>query len=333
VERIAVIGGGSWGTALAFYLGTIGRTVALWVRRPELADEIARTRENRYYLPGFRLAETVAVSSELGRSAAGAVSIVLAVPSHTVREIVVRLRPNLEAGAVILSAAKGIENESCLLMSEVIVDELGGAARGRVAALSGPSFALEVARGDPTAAVVAAVDDALGRRFQSDFAGRNMRLYTNDDMIGTQIGGAVKNVIAIAAGIVHGLGFGSNTSAALVTRGLAEVKRLAAAAGGRAETLSGLAGLGDLVLTSTGDLSRNRTLGIALGRGERLEDVLSASRYVAEGVRTARSTLALARRLGVEMPITEQMNAVLYSSKTPQHAIRDLMERELKRES
>jgi glycerol-3-phosphate dehydrogenase (NAD(P)+) len=233
----------------------------------------------------------------------------------------------------VLSASKGIEAESCLLMSEVIVQVLGNRARDRVGALSGPTFALDVARGDPTAAVVACHDPALARFFQTEFSGRNLRLYTNDDLVGTQIGGAVKNIIAIAAGIVHGLGLGASSAAALVTRGLAEVKRLCLASGGRAETLSGLAGLGDLVVTSTGALSRNRSVGIELGRGRRLDEIQAASRFVAEGVITTRSAFDLAVRLGVEMPITVQMEAVLYRSKPPLEAIRDLMERELKSES
>jgi glycerol-3-phosphate dehydrogenase (NAD(P)+) len=218
-------------------------------------------------------------------------------------------------------------------MTDVIRQTLGEAHQSQVAALSGPSFALEVARGDPTAAVVASSDGSLARNFQNELSGRNLRIYTNGDVIGTQVGGAVKNIIAIAAGIVNGLGFGSNTSAALTTRGLAEVKRLCVAAGGRPDTLSGLAGLGDLVLTSTGELSRNRRLGIELGRGRKLDEILAGTHFVAEGVRTTRSTFTLAQRLKVEMPITEQMHEVLYAGKAPLEAIRHLMERELKSEA
>jgi glycerol-3-phosphate dehydrogenase (NAD(P)+) len=332
-QHIAVIGAGAWGTALALYLARLDREVRLWARRPELVEELARTRENRYYLPGCLLPETVVASSDLAEVLRGARAVISALPSHAVREIFARIGPHIPARTPVLSATKGIEDGTCLLVSEVIVEVLGESFRGRVAALSGPSFALEVARGDPSAAVVASPDETLARAFQTDFAGRNLRLYTNPDLVGTQIGGAVKNVIAIAAGIVAGLGFGSNTAAALITRGLSEVTRLSVAAGGSPATLSGLAGLGDLVLTCTGALSRNRAVGIELGKGRRIEEILAGTRYVAEGVITTRSTRALARKLGVEMPITEQMNAVLYTAKPPLDAIRELMERELKAES
>jgi glycerol-3-phosphate dehydrogenase (NAD(P)+) len=331
--EIAVIGGGSWGTGLAFYLSRIGHAVRLWVRRRELVDEIRRTRENKLYLPGFQLPASVAVDCDAAKILAGAGTIVSVVPSHTVREIFSRLRPHIQPGAAILSATKGIENETSLLMSSVILEVLGKDLSPQIAALSGPSFALEVARGDPTALVVAAQDHSLARSFQRAFSGENVRIYTNTDLIGTQIGGAVKNIVAIAAGIVAGLGYGSNTGAALITRGLAEVKRLCVAAGGKAETLSGLAGLGDLVLTSTGILSRNRSLGVELGKGRKLHDILEGTRFVAEGVKTTRSTVTLAQRLKVEMPITEQMNEVLYAGKSPLEAIQALMERELKSES
>jgi len=331
VGHIAVIGAGSWGTALALTLSRLGHEVRLWARRPDLAEELSRLRQNTYYLPGCLLPDTVSTSSDAVQVLAGARAVVSAVPSHAVREIFGRIGPHIPADAVVLSATKGIEDVTCQLMTEVIGATLGGTSR-QVAALSGPSFALEVARGDPSAAVIASPDQALARRIQAEFAGSNLRLYTNPDLIGTQIGGAVKNVIAIAAGIVAGLGFGSNTAAALITRGLAEVVRLAVAGGGSPGTLSGLAGLGDLVLTCTGALSRNRTLGIELGKGKRLDEILAGTRYVAEGVITTRSTRALAQRLGVEMPITEQMNSVLYSGKAPTQAIRELMERGLKSE-
>jgi len=330
---IAVIGAGTWGTALALHLARIERRVRLWVRRPELAEEIRARRENSYYLPGFTLPDSVDIASDPEQVLDNAGTIISVVPSHTVREIFSRLKPYVPPDTPILSASKGIENETCLLMTDVILQTLGEARRPRVAALSGPSFALEVARGDPTAAVVASPDARLARDFQNDLSGRNFRIYTNGDLIGTQVGGAVKNIIAIAAGIVNGLGFGSNTAAALITRGLAEVKRLCIAAGGQAETLSGLAGLGDLVLTSTGDLSRNRRLGNELGRGRKLNEIVAGTHFIAEGVRTTRSTFALAQRLKVEMPITEQMHEVLYAGKPPLEAIRHLMERGLKSES
>jgi glycerol-3-phosphate dehydrogenase (NAD(P)+) len=330
--EITVIGAGSWGTALALYLGRSGHSVRLWVRSPGLAQEIGRTSENRLYLAGFQLPASVKPSSSAREVLAGSSTLICAVPSHTVRETFHLLKPHVARGSAILSATKGIENETCLLMSDVILDVLGADLRPQVAALSGPSFALEVARGDPTAAVVASLDESLARSFQSQFSGRNLRLYTNADLIGTQIGGAVKNIIAIAAGIVNGLGFGANTAAALITRGLAELKRLCIATGGHPDTLSGLAGLGDLVLTATGALSRNRSLGIALGRGQKLDEILAATHFVAEGVKTTQSAYTLARRLQVEMPITEQMYEVLYQNKAPMAAIRDLMERELKSE-
>ncbi len=330
--EIAVVGAGSWGTALAFYLAKIGHSVRLWVRREELAEEIERTRENKLYLPGYLLPDSVRPSSDPARILNHVSKIISAVPSHTVRETFHLLKPHISRGATILSATKGIENETCLLMSGVILEVLGPDMGPQVAALSGPSFALEVVRGDPTAAVVASADEALGRSFQSEFSGRNLRLYTNTDLIGTQIGGAVKNIIAIAAGVVNGLGFGSNTAAALITRGLAELNRLCVATGGHSETLSGLAGLGDLVLTSTSALSRNRSLGVALGQGRKLEEVLAGMHSVAEGVKTTRSAYTLATKLNVELPITEQMFEVLYLGKPPLEAIRNLMERGLKSE-
>ena len=330
---IAVIGAGSWGTVLALHLARIERQVRLWVRRPELAEEIRTRRQNSYYLPGFSLPDSIDIASDPEPVLDNAGSIVCVVPSHTVREIFTHLKPYIQPGTAILSASKGIENETCLLMTDVILQTLGEGHRPQVAALSGPSFALEVARGDPTAAVVASADRRIARNFQNDLSGHNIRIYTNGDLIGTQVCGAVKNIIAIAAGIVNGLGFGSNTSAGLITRGLAEVKRLCVAAGGQPDTPSGLAGLGDLVLTSTGELSRNRRLGIELGGGRKLDEILAGTHFVAEGVRTTRSTFTLAQRLRVEMPITEQMHEVLYAGKAPLEAIRHLMERGLKSES
>ena len=263
---------------------------------------------------------------------AGATLLISVVPSHAVRDIFTQLKPYVGPDSAIVSATKGIETGTCLVMSEVIRQVLGREAPAKIAALSGPTFAMEVARGDPTAAVVACDEIELARRIQAQFSGRNLRLYYNSDLVGTQICGAAKNIIAIAAGIVHGLGFGYNTSAGLITRGLSELKRLCLAAGGNSETPSGLAGLGDLVLTCTGALSRNRSLGVELGKGRTLEEILSGARMVAEGVRSTQSTHTLASRLEVEMPITEQMQAVLYQGKKPLAAIRDLMERGLKGE-
>lgn len=330
---ITVVGAGSWGTALAIYLAAAGHSVRLWVRRPELARQISDTGENSLYLPGFPLPSSVVVTSNPDEAFAGPGSVICAVPSHTVRDTFSRLKGHMDPSFSILCATKGLEADTSMVMTEVLVQVLGEKYRNRIASLSGPSFALEVARGDPTAAVVASADESLARKFQTDFSGRNLRLYTNTDLVGTQIGGAVKNIIAIASGIVSGLGFGSNTTAALVTRGLAELGRFCAASGGRSETLYGLAGLGDLVLTCTGDLSRNRRVGVELGRGRPLDEILGSMHSVAEGVRTTRSAYQLARRLGIEMPITGQMFQVLYESKSPHDAIRHLMGRELKSES
>ncbi len=332
-SSIAIVGAGSWGTALAFCLARNGHSVRLWTRREALAEEIRRSRENKDYLPGFKLPESVLIGANAQEILGATRTIVSVVPSHTVRGIFGRLKPYVARGATILSATKGIENDTCLLMTDVIQQALGDELEPRVAVLSGPSFALEVARGDPTAAVVASRDQSLASVLQGHFSGSNIRIYTNSDPIGTQIGGAVKNIIAIAAGIINGLGFGSNTCSALITRGLAELKRLCAAAGGTTETLSGLAGLGDLVLTATGTLSRNRHLGVELGRGRKLQEILSETRFVAEGVRTTLSTYAMAKQLEIEMPITEQIYSVLYAEKPPLQAISDLMGRELKGES
>jgi len=329
---IAIIGAGSWGTALAVLLAELGQPVRLWVRRPELAEKIHQTRLNDLYLPGIRLPESIRVAADPAAIFEGIDTLICAVPSHAVRAVFRDLRPHVPPGACIISATKGIENETCMLMTEVLGAVLGPDKNLRLAALTGPTFALEVVRGDPAAAVIAAADSETATRLQKRCSGRNLRLYSSCDLVGVQIGGAVKNIIAIASGIVSGLGLGYNTAAALITRGLAELKRLCTAAGGRPESLSGLAGLGDLVLTCTGALSRNRTLGVELGRGRQLEEVLAGMHSVAEGVRTTQSAVALAHRLAIEMPITDQMFKVLYEGKPPLEAIRDLMERELKSE-
>lgn len=330
--EIAVIGAGSWGTALAIHLQGLRHQVRLWARRPELCTEINACGENRAYAPGYPIAEGMLVTADLGRAVAGSEVLLLAVPSHTMADIAARLCEHLTADMCLVSATKGIEVGTLRRMSQVLKETLPHTGIP-VLALSGPSFAQEVLRGDPTAIALACEEDGgMGKGIQRAFSGRNIRLYLNPDMIGTELGGAVKNVIAIAAGVLHGLGHGNNTVAALVTRGLAEVRRLALAAGGRSETLAGLAGLGDLVLTCTGDLSRNRKVGIELGRGRTLEDILSRMSSVAEGINTTRSARELARRLNVEMPIVEQTHALLYEGVSARDAIQRLMERELKQE-
>jgi len=331
LKKIAIIGGGSWGTALAIALGRSFRPhrLAIWAHSPDIVDLLRTKRDNKVYLPGFELPAGVDVTGALAEVLGGAEIVLGVMPSAHAREVYRAMRPHLEPGAVFVSATKGLEPATHARISEVISSEI---PQPRIAVLSGPSFALEVARGDPTAVVLTSADASLAAEIQEEFSGPRFRLYTNDDVIGTEIAGAVKNVIAIAAGVSTGLGLGANTMAALVTRGLAEMTRLAVALGGRRETLAGLAGLGDLILTSTGALSRNRSVGIELGKGRELGEILSATRMVAEGVGSAAATLELARRAGVEMPITEQVHAVLTARRATRDAIRELMERRLKQE-
>jgi glycerol-3-phosphate dehydrogenase (NAD(P)+) len=334
VKKIAIIGGGSWGTSLAIALARSSRPhrLAIWAHSPDIVDLLRTKRTNEIYLPGFELPGGVEVTGALREALSGAEIVLGVMPSAHAREIYRAMRPHLEVGAVFVSATKGLEPATHARMSEVITAEIARDPAPRVAVLSGPSFALEVARGDPTAVVLASADTSLAAEVQEEFSGPMFRLYTNDDVVGTEIAGAVKNVIAIAAGVSTGLGLGANTTAALVTRGLAEMTRLAVALGGRRETLAGLAGLGDLILTSTGALSRNRSVGIELGKGRQLGEILSATRMVAEGVGSAAAALELAQRARVEMPITEQVHAVLTVGRATRDAIRELMERRLKQE-
>jgi len=332
VIPIAIVGGGGWGTALAITMARLEREVRLWVYEPYLVETMIATGENPIYLPSVRIPPSVRVSNSVEEVLAGVRIVILAVPSHVYRQVLSHILPLLNGDMWFVSATKGIENETLMRMSEVIAD----VARPRfvpcIAAISGPTFALEVARGEPTALVVASPDESLRLYLQRELSAPRFRLYTNPDLIGVEISAAVKNIIAIAAGVVEGLGLGSNPAAALITRGLAEMTRLVVACGGRRETLSGLAGLGDLVLTAYGSLSRNRRVGVALGQGKNIDQVLSSTRMVAEGVKTAKSTVALARKLNVEMPIAEKMYAVLYEGLKPQDAIDDLMERKLREE-
>jgi glycerol-3-phosphate dehydrogenase (NAD(P)+) len=337
VKRIAILGGGSWGTALAIVLARAPKVhrITLWMRDAALADNVRRERENKLYLPGHKLPEAVQVTNDLAIAIESAEVVIAAVPSAHARDVFRRILPHLVRGAEIVSATKGLEPATHARMSEVIMQCSQAVAPEmltRIAVLSGPSFAAEAAAGQPTAVVLASKDVALANELQEEFAAPNFRLYTNDDVIGVELAGAMKNVIAIAAGACQGLSLGSNPMAALVTRGLAEMTRLAMALGARQETLSGLAGLGDLVLTCTGTLSRNRHVGIELGKGRSLGDILEGMKMVAEGVGTAAALLALAREVGVQLPITEQVSAILNDGKSPQEAIRSIMERPLKRE-
>jgi len=334
VKKIAIIGGGSWGTALAIALTRSSRhhRLAMWAHSPDVVEVLRTRRVNEIYLPGFELPAEVEVTGALAEALAGAEIVLGVMPSAHAREVYRAMRPHLEPAAIFVSATKGLEPATHARISEVIACDIGQNSPLRIAVLSGPSFALEVARGDPTAVVLASAEASLATEVQEEFSGSTFRLYTNDDVIGTEIAGAVKNVIAIAAGVCTGLGLGTNTTAALVTRGLAEMTRLAVALGGRRDTLAGLAGVGDLILTSTGELSRNRSVGIKLGKGRELGEILSATRMVAEGVGSAGAALELARRAGIEMPITEQVHAVLTASRAPRDAIRELMERPLKQE-
>ncbi len=334
MKKIAIIGGGSWGTALAIALtrSRQAHALALWVHQPELAETLRQSRVNEVYLPGFEVPREVGISNDLAVVLAGAEIVLGVMPSEHARAIYTQALPHLTPPMIFVSATKGLDFSTLERMTQVISGVTSPKFAARVAALSGPSFAREVARGDPTAVVVACAEAELAAAIQEEFSGPTIRLYTNTDVAGVELGGAVKNVIAIAAGVCQGLGLGHNTSAALITRGLAEMTRLGCALGGRRETLAGLAGMGDLVLTCTGALSRNRSVGVALGRGQRLEEILAATRMVAEGVRTTAATLELARRAGIEMPITEQMYAVLYQGKPPREAIRELMDRRLKNE-
>ena len=334
MKKIAIIGGGSWGTALAIALTRSSRPhqLTLWAHSADVVELLRTKRVNEIYLPGFELSPEIEITGELGKALPGADIVLGVMPAAHAREVYRVMRPHLQPDSVFVSATKGLEPATHARISEVIAEEFRGHSSPRIAVLSGPSFAVEVAEGDPTVAVLASADVELAAEIQEEFSGPRFRLYTNDDVIGTEIAGAVKNVIAIAAGVCAGLGLGTNAMAALVTRGLAEMTRLAVALGGRRDTLGGLAGVGDLILTSTGALSRNRSVGIELGKGRELGEILGATRMVAEGVGSAAATLELARRAGIEMPITEQVHAVLTAGRVTRGAIGELMERRLKQE-
>lgn len=334
MKKIAILGGGSWGTALAIVLSR-SRTrhkLSLWAHDPAIANAMRSRRTNETYLPGFALSPEIEITNNLTEALSGAEIVLGVIPSAHARSVYTQALPSLTREMIFVSGTKGLEPGTHARMSEVLTQVLAPKFSPRVAVLSGPSFALEAARGDPTAVVIASRDSGLAAALQEEFAGPSFRLYSNDDVLGVELAGAMKNVIAIAAGACQGLGLGSNSLAALITRGLAEMTRLAVALGAKSETLSGLAGLGDLVLTCTGALSRNRHVGVELGKGRALGEILAGMRMVAEGVGTTAALLDLASAAGVEMPISEQVYAILHQDKSPRDAIRDIMERPLKRE-
>jgi glycerol-3-phosphate dehydrogenase (NAD(P)+) len=331
MSRIAVVGAGAWGTALSIVLGRKGtHDVRLWAFEHEVCESIVARRVNEMFLPGYDVPDNVHVTNIFDDALREAEIVVSVMPSHHCRRVFNGMSKLLHPDMLFVSATKGIENDSLLRMDQVIGDVLQHSAgfRPRIGALSGPSFAKEVAKGDPTAITVASRDPALAGTIQREFSDPFFRVYTNDDVVGVELGGSLKNVIAIAAGVCDGLGLGHNSVAALITRGLAEMTRLAVACGGRPDTMAGLAGMGDLVLTCTGGLSRNRTVGVELGKGRKLDDIIAGMHgMVAEGVLTTNAAMGLSRKYGVEMPITQQMYAILHEGQAPRDAIRELMTR------
>jgi glycerol-3-phosphate dehydrogenase (NAD(P)+) len=335
MSEIAVIGAGAWGTGLAIVLGRKGtHRVRLWAHEIEVCDSIANRRVNEKFLPGRPIPDSVTVTNDLATALDGAQIVVSVMPSQHCRALFERMLPMIPKRTQIVSATKGLEEGSLLRMTEVIAQVLRRADSSALGALSGPTFASEVARGDPTAIAIASSDAALLRAVQEEFSDPNFRVYTNSDVIGVELGGGLKNIVAIAAGICDGLGLGHNSVAALITRGLAEMTRLVVACGGRAETMAGLAGLGDLVLTCTGGLSRNRSVGVELGRGRKLPEIVAGMHgMVAEGIFTTTAAVGLAQARGVEMPITAQMHAILHQGKSPREALYELMTRSGKSET
>ncbi len=329
---IAIIGAGSWGTALAIVLAPRFERIRLWAHESDLVERMIATRVNDIFLPGFSLPANVEPTTNLTIALEHADVVLGVMPSRFARTLYRAMLPHLTPEMRFVSATKGLENGTLLRMSEVARQVISEKFPPRIAVLSGPTFAREVARGEPTALVIAAEDQALSACMQREFSGPTFRLYVNDDPAGVELAAALKNVIAIGAGICQGLGLGNNSLAALITRGLAEITRLAVAMGGQARTLSGLAGLGDLVLTCTGELSRNRSVGIELAKGRKLDEIISSMTMIAEGVETTSAALELARKFHIDMPITEQMASILQNGRPPRDAIRELMERTLKNE-
>ena len=335
MSRIGVLGAGSWGTALAAHFAGAGHEVVLWARDPDLCEEINRERVNSRYLEGVALPAALTITSEI-EAVAASDDLLVVVPSHGFRDVLRRFlrRREMHHPVTVISATKGIETDSLARMSQVVFEEgVAADVKTRFGALSGPTFAVELAAGTPSAAVIASEEIGLSSELRGRLSTPTLRLYSSADVVGVEIGGATKNVIAIAAGILAGSGYGHNTLAALITRGLHEITRLGVAAGGRARTFSGLAGLGDLVLTCTGDLSRNRQTGVRLAAGLGIAEISAGTKMVAEGVRNSLSVTRVARKLGVEMPITEKMEAVLYEGRDVSSAVEDLMSRELKSEA
>ena len=330
MKRIAIIGAGSWGTALAVVAARAGHEVSLWSRNAEVVSSINERRVNSRYLVSTSIPENVKATGDLGAALSETSMVLLAVPSHAARELLTAMSPLLDQQAIIVGVSKGIEIESGKRVSEIAKEVVDGSHP--YVCLSGPSFAKEVVERHPTAIVAASRDAAAARTVQNDLSFENLRIYTNADVIGTELGGSVKNVMAIAAGMTAGLGFGANSVAALITRGLAEITRLARREGAQIETLMGLAGLGDLVLTCTGSLSRNRFVGEELGKGRTLDEIVAELNEVAEGINTARAVKKLANRAGLELPITNEVNAVLYDGKPARDAVAELMSRPLREE-
>jgi glycerol-3-phosphate dehydrogenase (NAD(P)+) len=330
--KVAVLGAGAWGTALAKVLADKHHPTLIWSHRREVADTINEQHVNTRYLPSAELPATLRATSDLEEALGGAELVVVVVPSHGLRAVMGDARRHVPHRALLCSASKGIENDSLMLMSDVLLDELGHEVQHRLTYLSGPSFAKEVAARMPTTVVIAGTSERETEVVQHTFATDRFRTYASSDVTGVEVGGALKNVIAIAAGVADGLGFGHNTRAGLITRGLAEIGRLAAQKGANPLTLAGLAGMGDLVLTCTGELSRNRTVGVELGKGRKLGDILATLGHVAEGVKTTRSAFDLSVKLGVDMPITAEVFRILYEDKPPENAVVDLMTRALTKE-
>ncbi len=332
LDKACVVGGGAWGTTLALLLAEKGHAVGFWVFEKEVADAVNARRENPVYLPGVLLPDRIRATGSYEEALADARCVIFVVPSHAARSIVNGCAPFISPGTPVVSATKGIENTTLMLVTDIFRDVLSAAHHGDFMALSGPSFAKEVCQHLPTAVSLAATDPGAARRVQSLLTTPAFKVYTTPDLVGVQAGGALKNVVALAAGGADGLGFGHNTRAALITRGLREIMKIGVAMGADPKTFFGLSGMGDLVLTCTGELSRNRTVGFRIGRGEKLDQILREMKSVAEGVNTARSALALARRYGIELPIIEEVHKVLFDDKDPRKAVQDLMERAPKEE-
>ena len=331
-QRVAVIGAGAWGTALARHLADKQISVRLWAHEPEVVQAIEQRRENVVFLPGVQLPSTLTATDQLSDAVAGADCVIFAVPSHVARLVLSRIGPLLPQSVPFVSATKGIEETTLKLMTQVMQEILPGHMRNSLMVLSGPSFASEVSQGKPTALCLAGQDPGAVKAIQALFMTPTFRVYADDDLIGVQLGGSLKNVMALAAGVVDGLELGHNARAALITRGLAEMIRLGLAMGADPRTFYGLSGVGDLILTCTGPLSRNHSVGVRLGKGERLDGILASMQAVAEGVRTAKAALGLAQRCGVDMPIVQEVNAVLFADKSCRQAVGDLMERGAKEE-